>query len=175
VLPAGPKDGRGRLYAFWHGRLLFSTFCFRGLGVYAVVSQSKDGEFLARVLSKWGFNHIRGSTSRGWVAVARASLTLLKQGAYIGIAPDGPRGPYHKVNSGLVRIAASTNALIVPFGCGYSRKITLHSWDRFQIPLFFSRIVIVMGKPFDYRKGSEPELETEINRLTDMADRLAAG
>jgi lysophospholipid acyltransferase (LPLAT)-like uncharacterized protein len=169
------------LYAFWHGQLLYTTYPFRRLGTYGIVSRSRDGEYLARLLKGWGFRLIRGSTSRGWATVYKASVRVLGQGGKIGLAPDGPRGPYHRVNPGVVRMAWRAGCPILPLGVGFSRCIRLKSWDRFQIPLPFSKIVILAGEPLNIPSGTsrhgfqavELQLENTLNRLTEEAERTA--
>jgi lysophospholipid acyltransferase (LPLAT)-like uncharacterized protein len=180
VLPLQKYKGSGHLYAFWHGYLLFATYPFRHNNVYAIISRSRDGEILARILKRWGFCFIRGSTSRGSFTVFRDSVKLLKQGVHIGIAPDGPRGPYHRVNPGVVRMAYATDSPITPLGLYYSMKLTLNSWDRFQVPLPFGRITVLIGRPFQIDStlpkeslgGAEKQLEGRLDELNEKARRL---
>lgn len=176
VLPDRPCP-TGRLYAFWHGQLLFATFPFRGLGIHAIVSLSRDGEYLTRVLRAWGYRMIRGSTSRGALSLYRNTVERLREGERVGLAPDGPRGPYRKVNPGVVRMAASSGSPIIPLACAYSRRISLRSWDRFQIPLPFSRIMVVMGNPMkiaaDTPKGRFAQLETELEKALNALSETA--
>jgi lysophospholipid acyltransferase (LPLAT)-like uncharacterized protein len=180
--PRHKRQGPGRLYAFWHGQLLFATFPFRHTGLYGIVSLSRDGEYLARVLQAWGYRLIRGSSSRNSQGVYRDSLRALTRGNDIGLAPDGPRGPYRHVNPGVVRMAAVTGADLFPVGCAYSRQVQLKSWDRFQIPLPFSKIVVVIDKPLRVTVGpgdddalgaAESLLAERINEVTARAERLA--
>jgi len=169
----------GRVYAFWHGMLLFATFPFRHKGVHAVVSLSRDGEYLSRVLSAWGYRMIRGSSSRGGLQVYRKALEVLRSGGTLGLAPDGPRGPRQQVNPGAVRMAATSGAHIIPMGCAYSKKITFRSWDRFQIPLPFSKVAVIFGEPIGIFgnddvacRAVEEELRLRMNDLTLRAEQL---
>ncbi|OGS37740.1 MAG: hypothetical protein A2293_09860, partial [Elusimicrobia bacterium RIFOXYB2_FULL_49_7] len=145
--------GPGRIYAFWHTHLLMASRSFMGKGAYGVISRSRDGEYLVRLLSAWGYRFIRGSSSRGWMALYRDSIALLNQGKVIGITPDGPRGPFQKVQPGVIAMAAQTGADIVTVGVGYSSRKRLNSWDRFNIPLPFSRIVVLVGEGYTLLKG----------------------
>jgi len=182
--PRHKRQGKGRLYAFWHGHLLFATFPFRHTGLYGIVSLSRDGEYLARILRAWGYRLIRGSSSRNSRGVYRDSLRALLRGGDIGIAPDGPRGPYHHVNPGVIRMAAVTGCDLYPVGCGYSRKAQLKSWDRFQVPLPFSRIVVVFDSPMRVTAvpgdaaalaAAEAELAKRVDAVTARAAALANG
>jgi lysophospholipid acyltransferase (LPLAT)-like uncharacterized protein len=135
------------IYAFWHGHLLYLMYRYRGTGVRILVSQSQDGEVLSRVLQRFGLATIRGSSSRGG---RRSLLELVRQaraGASAGIAPDGPRGPRHHVQSGIITLARLTALPILPVAVGARWKIEFQSWDRFLLPLPGSRLVVAYGEP----------------------------
>jgi lysophospholipid acyltransferase (LPLAT)-like uncharacterized protein len=102
------------IYAFWHGHLLYLMYRYRGSGVYILVSQSRDGEVLSRILQRFGLPVIRGSSSRGG---RRSLLELVRRaraGASAAIAPDGPRGPRHQAQSGIITLARLTEIPIIP-------------------------------------------------------------
>jgi lysophospholipid acyltransferase (LPLAT)-like uncharacterized protein len=173
----------GRMYAVWHQHLFPAAFLLRHQAVTAIVSLSRDGEYLARILGAWGFGLIRGSSSRGGPEVSARSVEHLKGKGKLWITPDGPRGPSHVVKWGVVRMALASESIVLPIGIGYSRKIALKSWDKFQIPLPFSRAVIICGNPYSAKDsiGDEAdvkrlsiELETRLNEVTDRAERLAS-
>jgi len=180
IMPGKPY-AQGRLFALWHQHLLFGAWFLRNQGMSAIVSQSRDGEYLSRIMSAWGFRLIRGSSSKGGAEVVEASVELLRRQGGIWITPDGPRGPYHAVKWGVIRMAMNSGSVILPMGFGYSRKITLKSWDKFQVPLPFSRIVIIAGEPFNAQgpveeekvKRTAVELEQRLNALTDRAHQEA--
>jgi lysophospholipid acyltransferase (LPLAT)-like uncharacterized protein len=179
--PVHDRGPKGRIYAFWHSHLLMATWSFRNRGVYAVVSRSQDGEYLARLIAGWGYKLIRGSSSRGWITVYRQALQVLRQGEIVGITPDGPRGPAQAVNPGTVRLAMASGAEIIPVGVGYTDRKRLGSWDRFSVPRPFSRIVILFGRPYTLDPDlddagirlAEQELERKLNAIVAMAQGLS--
>jgi lysophospholipid acyltransferase (LPLAT)-like uncharacterized protein len=138
---------RNVIYAFWHGHLLYLMYRYRGSGVYILVSQSRDGEVLSRILQRFGLPTIRGSSSRGGRRSLLALVRRVRAGASVGIAPDGPRGPRHHAQSGLIILARLAEAPIIPVAVGARWKIEFRSWDRFLLPLPGSRVVVAYGEP----------------------------
>jgi lysophospholipid acyltransferase (LPLAT)-like uncharacterized protein len=165
------------IYAFWHGHLLYLMYRYRGSGVYILVSQSQDGEVLSRVLQRFGLPTIRGSSSRGG---RRSLLELVRQaraGASAGIAPDGPRGPRHRAQVGIIILARLTAIPIIPVAVGARWKIEFQSWDRFLLPLPGSRLVVAYGEPVVVPSDADSalveqkrqELEGKLLKLTEEA------
>ena len=144
-------DGNGRrpIMAFFHGRVLTATYFFRDRGIVVMISENFDGEWIARIIERFGYGTSRGSTSRGG---RRALLRLkrdMEQGRPAGFAVDGPRGPARKVQPGVVWLAKLTGNPVVPFHMEASSYWSLHSWDRTQIPRPFSTVALAVGKPID--------------------------
>jgi lysophospholipid acyltransferase (LPLAT)-like uncharacterized protein len=144
-------EGHGRrpIMAFFHGRVLTATYFFRDRGIVVMISENFDGEWIARIIERFGYGTSRGSTSRGG---QRALLRLkrdLEQGRPAGFAVDGPRGPARKVQPGVVWLAKLTGNPVVPFHMEASRYWSLNSWDRTQIPLPFSTVALAVGKPIE--------------------------
>jgi lysophospholipid acyltransferase (LPLAT)-like uncharacterized protein len=144
-------EGHGRrpIMAFFHGRVLTATYFFRDRGIVVMISENFDGEWIARIIERFGYGTSRGSTSRGG---QRALLRLkrdVEQGRPAGFAVDGPRGPARKVQPGVVWLAKLTGNPVVPFHMEASRYWSLNSWDRTQIPLPFSTVALAVGKPID--------------------------
>jgi lysophospholipid acyltransferase (LPLAT)-like uncharacterized protein len=138
---------RSVIYAFWHGHLLYLMYRYRGSGVYILVSQSRDGDVLSRILQHFGLPTIRGSSSRGGRRSLLELVRLARAGASAAIAPDGPRGPRHQVQSGVITLARLTEMPIIPVAVGARWKIEFHSWDRFLLPLPGSRVIVAYGEP----------------------------
>jgi lysophospholipid acyltransferase (LPLAT)-like uncharacterized protein len=138
---------RNVIYAFWHGHLLYLMYRYRGSGVYILVSQSRDGDMLSQILRHFGLPTIRGSSSRGGRRSLLELVRLARVGASAGIAPDGPRGPRHHVQSGIITLARLTEMPIIPVAVGARWKIEFHSWDRFLLPLPGSRVMVAYGEP----------------------------
>src|ERR1700681_2366521 len=130
--------GRQPVMAFWHGRILPATYYFRRRGIVVMISENFDGEWIARIIERFGYGTSRGSTSRGG---QRALLRLkreMEEGRPAGFAVDGPRGPARKVQPGVVWLAKLTGNPVVPFHMEASKYWSLNSWDRTQIPRPFS-------------------------------------
>lgn len=136
---------------FWHNRLMMLPWAFARMGgpvrVSVMISQSKDGSLIADTAAKFSLEALRGSSSKGAAGVSRAALDTLAGGGWVGVTPDGPRGPVYTIKPGLVSLAQKTGAPIVPLRVTYGWKICATSWDRFQMPLPFSRMKLVIGKP----------------------------
>jgi lysophospholipid acyltransferase (LPLAT)-like uncharacterized protein len=142
----GERDAGGaHVLAFWHGRMLGALSAHRYSGIRVLVSEHKDGELIARVLHANGVETIRGSTTRGGARALLQLVAALKQGHTIAITPDGPRGPRHEVAPGLFAAAQRAGAPIVPMAVAASSSWQLGSWDRFEIPKPFARVVVRYG------------------------------
>jgi lysophospholipid acyltransferase (LPLAT)-like uncharacterized protein len=135
------------IYVFWHQRLLCFTYTHRGRNGHVLISRSKDGELIARLLTGLGFAPVRGSSHRGGSEAVRELLEVAGDGRDIGITPDGPRGPQRVFKVGAVYLASKTGLPIVPMTVSYRRFWSLQSWDRFQCPWPFTSGVVQAGEP----------------------------
>jgi lysophospholipid acyltransferase (LPLAT)-like uncharacterized protein len=150
--------------AFWHGRVLAATYFFRGRGIVVMISENFDGEWIARIIERFGFGTSRGSSSRGG---RRALMQLKRQmddGRPAGFAVDGPRGPARQVQPGVVWLAKLTGNPVVPFHMEAARYWNLRSWDRTQIPRPFTTVALVVGTPIEV-SGDADEAMLEAKRL----------
>lgn len=136
-----------RIYCFWHAHLLTIAFAFRNTGVTAIVSKSRDGRIAARIARLWKHTIIAGSSSRGGSDVLRQSIRTLSKNRYLGITPDGPRGPRFSVKPGVAQLSTTTNAPVVILSISVDRFWKLHSWDGFIIPKPFAHITITVTQP----------------------------
>lgn len=133
----------------WHNRLLFfPVMCplEKRKNTAALISASRDGQYIADLCRQWDLETIRGSSSRKSVQVMGEALECLKKGKYVAITPDGPRGPRYSMSRGPVRLASETGVQVLPVSVNYSSYWELKSWDRFQIPKPWAKITIVYGK-----------------------------
>ena len=147
--------GRRPIMAFWHGRVLTATYFFRGRGIVVMISENFDGEWIARIIERFGFRTSRGSTSRGG---QRALLQLkrdMEQGLPSGFAVDGPRGPARVAQPGAVWLAKITGNPVVPFHMEASSYWSLGSWDRTQIPKPFATVAVSVGAPIDVPRDAD--------------------
>jgi lysophospholipid acyltransferase (LPLAT)-like uncharacterized protein len=156
------------IFCLWHNRLAISMMVHRKhpRKLAALVSASRDGAWLAAVLDSFDVEQVRGSTSRRG-AQALLELTSRAQLGYnLAVTPDGPRGPRYVVQKGVIDLAQVTGLPIIPLTCNTRPKICLKSWDRFQIPLPFSRCELFLNPPILIPRsasGAEKEqLRTEL-------------
>lgn len=165
-------SGRQPILALWHGRILPGLHYFRHRGVVVITSQNFDGEWIARILHKFGFGTARGSTSRGG---ARALVRLRRElaaGHPAAFTVDGPRGPARVVQPGVVFLAGATGHAILPYHIEADRHWTLRSWDRTQIPKPFSTIALVIGEPILVEGTDEVTLERKATEVREALERL---
>jgi len=145
VVLVGPPPQKQCIYVFWHGDqvALLGGKIWPRLAILA--SRSRDGQIAAWVVSRLGFEAVRGSTSRGATAGALALLRRLKAGQSVAIAVDGPRGPRHHAGQSVVRIAALAKVDVVPIAAAAAKGFVFSSWDRLLLPPPFARVIIVRG------------------------------
>jgi lysophospholipid acyltransferase (LPLAT)-like uncharacterized protein len=130
-------------------------------GLAALVSASRDGGLLARVLENFGVQPVRGSSSRRGAQALLELTSWAERGYDLAITPDGPRGPCYVVQEGLTSLGQLTSLPIIPVSCAIGWKIRMKSWDRFQIPLPFARCIVRFGEPVRIgREASEAERES---------------
>ncbi|MFU8857709.1 MAG: lysophospholipid acyltransferase family protein [Deferrisomatales bacterium] len=162
------------LWAFWHNRLLGPLVPYRDQKAGVVISQSRDGELIARVVEGFGYVALRGSSSRGGSQALRALLRHLRSGRDVAFTPDGPRGPRYTVRPGLAYLAARTGRPVVPLGVAYSRKAVFSSWDRFQVPLPFSTVLLQVAQPLFFPTDAPEAAASEEIRVALAAATEAA-
>jgi hypothetical protein len=141
------RGGRGFLYALWHGSLLPLFYYKRGEGIVVLVSQNRDGEYITRVIHREGYRTVRGSSSRGGFRSLLEMSRLGRQGEALAITPDGPRGPRHRAQPGVLIVAQRGGVPILPLAAAVNPCRRLNSWDRFVIPAPFARVVMGFGPP----------------------------
>jgi len=170
------REGRHFILAFWHRHLLFMPYSYRGRRISVLVSQSKDGELIARTVARLGIDSSRGSSSRGGIAGMRSLLRKAAEGWDIAFTPDGPRGPLREVQPGVILAAAATGLPILPVAIAASRAKLLRSWDRFMVPLPFSTVHFVYGEPLVVeRKGDLEAAAAELKERLDGTEAEAEG
>lgn len=168
------------IYSFWHGRQFLLVYTHRFQGVAIMTSLSRDGSLQTRILSKFGYFCIRGSSTRGWLSATRSIAEKIEEGKNVAFAVDGPRGPVYKVKLGVIYLAQLTGSVIVPLSSSARyKKIIPHSWDEYLLPFPFNRAVVIYGNPIEVKKEDRwedkiTELEKEINLITQEADRLVS-
>ncbi len=159
------------IYAFWHGRLLVFSYSHRHRNVQVLASEHPDGDLMGRTIARLGFGHLKGSTTRGGASALRDLSAALRDGLGVGLTIDGPRGPRGVVQQGAIELGRMTGSAIVPITNSARPRVLFKSWDRFQLPLPFAKVVIDHGEPFLVPAGTERE-ERERYRL-GLERRLA--
>jgi len=141
------------LLCFWHNRILGITCAFHRFypkklrrGVTVLTSPSRDGEILSQLVAAFGMGSVRGSSSRRGSRALLELVRLIREGGDIAITPDGPRGPRYSLGPGVILLAQSTGAAIVPIHASCSRSFRMKTWDGFIIPLPFSTISVTVGE-----------------------------
>ena len=168
--------GDGRLVlTMWHNRILFiSALMGKSLCRHcdALISASRDGDYVSTFIRFFGITPIRGSSSRGGLRALLALCRAVDRGRNVVVTVDGPRGPRYRVHPGAVGIANRCRVPLVPVAVNASRKWQLKSWDRMQIPKPFSRIEVVFGEPWtpDFQRPVEESAETLRQKLLDITE-----
>jgi hypothetical protein len=166
VLTAPPADRF--IGALWHNRLLLVPYFVRpflpGRAGAALISASRDGDLLADLVQLFGFDVVRGSSSRGGTTAMLQLAEVIARGRDAVITPDGPRGPAYRLGSGIILLAQKSGAVVIPVNMEYTSAWRLKSWDRFFLPRPFSRVRLILGERHTVRPTANPE-EFESERL----------
>ena len=164
--------GRHPIHSFWHGRILPATVYFQRRGIVVITSENYDGEWIARIIHKFGYGTARGSTSRGG---PKALLQLVRDVKSKGVAftLDGPRGPAEVAQPGAVWLAKATGNPLLPFHAEAASSWTLKSWDRTQIPKPFTTVAMAIGTPIYVPRDADERVLNE-SRLALEASLAAA-
>lgn len=141
------QSGQSFVCPTWHFDHVSVLYHFRFKRGVVMVSRSRDGEIIARLAERWGFASVRGSKHKGGLDAARDMIELVKQGHPAGIVADGSQGPARRAQKGAVFVARAARVPLIPAIVVAKRKITLPTWDRTQIPLPFSPVVMYFGAP----------------------------
>ncbi len=148
----------------WHDELLMMPMAYHGHGAQILISSSKDGELIARTVKYWGYDAVRGSSSRGGTAAFREMINLCKRPFDLAITPDGPRGPRHVLKDGVLQLARLGGRPIIPMTYVCSKGYRFSSWDRFLCPYPFGRAVYSYGEPVSY--AEKESIESFRQRLS---------
>jgi len=173
------KSGIG-VAVFWHYSFLFSFYYNRNKKAVAMVSASKDGEYISRFLNAFGIETVRGSRNRGGVGALKGMIRAMKKGYNGAIVADGSQGPARVLQAGSIVLASRVGVPVFPMGWSCNRYIRINSWDGTAIPYPFSKVEFFQGEPLVVPpkiKAEEIEeyrlvLESRLNELYDNAWKL---
>jgi lysophospholipid acyltransferase (LPLAT)-like uncharacterized protein len=147
------RNNQNYVLAFWHGQMLLGWFRHKDKNFTALISKSKDGDLLSKILKHWNYNVVRGSSSKGGDVALGVMVDYARSGESVVLTPDGPRGPAYKMKAGAVITAKKSNIPLVLLAVGYKKKRVLKSWDNFEVPKFFSKAKVVYSEPFYIKSG----------------------
>ena len=168
----GKPTDQNYIGALWHNRLLIFPFVLRRFfsnrhGA-ALISASRDGDLLADAITRFGFDVVRGSSSRLGASAILQLADVLASGGDVVITPDGPRGPAYELGPGIIYLAQKSRAAVLPVNMEYSSCWRLKSWDRFILPRPFAKICVIIGQPHRVRStNTVDDFEAERLRLQD--------
>jgi hypothetical protein len=164
---------------FWHAGIIPATYIFRDCGIRVMSSNSYDGEYMGRIIRRFGFVAVKGSSSRNAVRALLGLRRALKEGWAVAFSIDGPRGPRYQVKPGPVTLARSSGVPLATFHIAVERAWVLNTWDRLIIPKPFSRVLIRFGNlipvPDDASDEDldryQRELQSSLDRIREFAEQ----
>lgn len=171
-------EQRPLVASFWHSCMIPATYICRDMGVRVMSSYSYDGEYMGRIIRKFGFVAVKGSSSRNAVRALLGLRRALTEGWTVAFTLDGPRGPRHKVKPGPVALGRSTGVPLSMFHVAVDRAWVLNSWDRMMIPMPFSRVLLRFGKLIhvpahvtdENVERYTAELQASLDRVCEFAE-----
>ena len=168
--------------SFWHAGIIAATYIFRDCGIRVMSSNSYDGEYMGRIIRKFGFVPVKGSSSRNAVRALLGLRRALDDGWTVAFSLDGPRGPRYKVKPGPVALGRSSGVPLSAFHIAVDKAWVLHTWDRLIIPKPFSRVLIRFGTlihvPPDATEQDidrhQSDLQAALDRVREFAEAKVA-
>ena len=158
------ENGGSVLLCTWHQQFFSAIRHFQNYKVFnpsIMISQSSDGEIVAGVAERTGWNTVRGSSSRDGMGALKKMISNLKESKLAAHIVDGPRGPSGKVKAGAIRLAHATDAMIVPFSVSAEKAWYFNSWDKFLLPKPFTRVLLRFGKMIKFDRVKDREIFEE--------------
>lgn len=173
----GSLEKRPLVYSFWHSCMLPAMYLWRGLQIRVLSSDSFDGEYTGRIMRKFGFVKVRGSSSRGAVRAVLGMRRELEAGWVVAFTIDGPRGPRHVVKPGPVLLARATGVPMVGFHIAVDKAWVLNTWDKLIIPKPFShalmRVCREIPVPPDADQSQQDACQAELQSALDRTREFA--
>jgi lysophospholipid acyltransferase (LPLAT)-like uncharacterized protein len=167
------RSGHRAIFTCWHGRIFPATYFWRGRGIAVMTSMNRDGEVIAHCIRRFGYRAPRGSSSRGGMRALAEMAREIRQGHDCGFTVDGPRGPKYVAKPGPALLAMKTGAAIFCFHISMQRRIQFKSWDEFQIPIPFTRALVLQAPPiWSPPNASEEQLRLLHRQVQTTLDNL---
>jgi len=164
------------ILCFWHNQIFCQTYLFRFQRIVVITSRHFDGEYIGRIIKKFGYGTARGSSTRGAVRALLELKRHLSNGRDVAFTVDGPKGPAYRVKSGPVFLARKTGAPLVILHSEPADFWELKSWDRFRIPKPFTRALMKFGGPIyvseeESERMSLERFQNEMDRIREYCER----
>lgn len=170
------EAGQPVMFVFWHGQLLPLVHYHRREGIVVLVSEHDDGEYITRVIERYGFGAVRGSSTRGGTKGLRGLVRAAREGRDIGVTPDGPRGPRGVFKPGALLAAQMASLPVVPISVRASSGWRFRSWDGFLMPKPLSKITLEYHPPvWVPREADRGDLEALAEEVAEVLNRGEAG
>ena len=177
------RQGEHPIFAFWHGRILPATWFWRDRDIVVMTSENFDGEWIARIIGRFGYGVARGSTSRGGARALAQLRREMRAGKSAAFTLDGPRGPARTVQPGAVWLSGLTGNPILPFHIEAARYWAANSWDRTQMPKPFSPVAVAIGEPIRVeaqatdaeREAARVAIQGALARLSARTEEMLCG
>ncbi len=161
------------VYLFWHNKIFPLLRVLKGKKGKVLISPSKDGKIASYIVRSYGFEVIESSYRKDRFKGAFEIIKAYNSKLSIGIIPDGPLGPRHKIKPELFKLLKKLNANITLIGVGYKKFITFESWDRFELPLPFTKVFVIFSNYHINEFEDENSLERELSKLNTWAEKIA--
>ena len=166
-------SGRQAIFTCWHGGIFSATWYWRNRDIMVMTSQNLDGEYIARAIRMFGYGTTRGSSSRGGMKALTKMSQALQFGKDVAFTVDGPRGPRFIAKIGPVLLARRTGAGIFCFHVSLQRKIELKNWDGTQLPLPFSRALVLKAPPiYVFKRADRNEIQKKHQEMQKVLNQL---
>jgi len=170
------SEKRSVIFAGWHGRTFIAATLFRNKGVWTIISSSRDGEMQNRIFTRFGFRTIRGSSGRDPARTLIQCIKVLQENRItMAFTPDGSRGPSSVVQPGIVMMAQRSGSVMVPVGVSAKWRYLTPTWDKYMVPMPFSKALMIFGDPIEVPKDASKELQEELRlKLEQEIHQLSA-
>jgi lysophospholipid acyltransferase (LPLAT)-like uncharacterized protein len=163
--------GKVPIYTFWHDRMFLGTYYFRDRGIVVMSSESFDSEYTARIIKRFGYGAVKGSSTRGGIRALSKMIRLMKEGLPMGFTLDGPKGPRYVAKSGAILLAKKSGNPIMPFVVEAKKFWQINSWDKLQIPKPFTTAKVIIAEPVYVSEDADNEsVEAKRNELQTKLD-----
>jgi hypothetical protein len=167
------RTGKRAIFTFWHGLIFPAAWYWRKRGIVVMTSQNFDGEYIARCIQKHGYGVARGSSSRGGLKALAEMARSLRHGVDAAFTVDGPRGPRYVAKIGPVLLAKRTGDAIFCFHISLQHKLQLNNWDQSQIPMPFSRALVLKAPPILVsRDANEEQVKERLKEMQAVLDQM---